>query len=101
MKIKYDLQVFHNIVLLKVFEMDEKYRSSGKASELFTSTNGLRIYSGSDVGVYSSSVYVLGEFKDEVYTSDSLRFDTNKEAQEHAYKVKFALEEWNNYVHGD
>lgn len=97
-KIKYDLQVIHNVVLIKVLDMEDKYRCKNKTLYLFTSTNGVKIHSGSTVGLYSNSVYVLGEYWEEKYLSDSIKFDTNEEAQAYADKVKFALDEWNNHV---
>ena len=99
MKIKYDLQVFHNIVLFKVLEMDEKYRNRGnKISKLFNSTNKMDICSESCVGLYDEAIYVIGKHFEEEDTTDLIRFSTSKEAQEYADKIKFALEEWNNYV---
>ena len=99
MKIKYDLQVFHNIVLFKVLEMDEKYRSEdNKILELFSSTNGIGINSESCVGLYDNFVYILGKHSEEENTTDFIRFGTSKEAQEYADKVRFTLEEWNNHV---
>ena len=99
MKIKYDLQVFHNIVLFKVLEMDEKYRNRGnKISKLFNSTNKIDICSESCVGLYDEAVYIIGKHFEEEDTTDLIRFSTIKEAQSYADKVRFALEEWNNHV---
>ena len=95
MKIKYDLQVFHNIVLFKVLEMDEKYRKGGV---LFKSSNGLKINSEACVSLSENSIYIIGKFSTEVDNTDLIKLNTSKEAQAYAEKVRFALEEWNNYV---
>ena len=95
MKIKYDLQVFHNIVLFKVLEMDEKYRKGGV---LFKSSNGLKINSEACVSLSENSIYIIGKFSTEVDNTDLIKLNTSKEAQAYANKVRFALEEWNNHV---
>lgn len=103
MKIKYDLQVFHNLVLFKVLEMDEKYRHTAgdcTGTEIYTSSNGIIIASSSNPTISSrfNTVYVLGEnkFNDNFVTT--IKFDTVLKAQEYANKVRFALEEWNNHT---
>ena len=98
MKIKYDLQVFHNIVLFKVLEMDEKYRSSDKDKLLFTSSNSIVIRSFNSTELYEVEIYVLGLDKTRDDKAEYYNFNTNQEAQAYAEKVRFALEEWNNHV---
>lgn len=95
MKVKYDLQLFHNIVLFKVLEMDEKYRKGGV---LFKSSNGLKINSEACVSLSENSIYIIGKFSTEVDNTYFIKLNTSKEAQAYAEKVRFALEEWNNYV---
>ena len=94
MKVKYDLQVFHNIVLFKVLEMDEKYRKGGV---LFKSSNGLKINSEVCVSLSENSIYIIGKFSTEVDNTCLIKLNTSKEAQAYAEKVRFALEEWNNH----
>ena len=98
MKIKYDLQVFHNIILFKVLEMDEKYRSSDKDKLLFTSSNSIVIRSFNSTELYEVEIYVLGLDKTRDDKAEYYNFNTNQEAQAYAEKVRFALEEWNNHV---
>lgn len=95
MKIKYDLQVFHNVVLFKVLEMEEKYRDK---DVLFKCDNGFYIRSVSFPQITENTIKDRGidVTKDNIVTQ--IKFNTNQEAQEYTEKVRFALEEWNNYV---
>lgn len=96
MKIKYDLQVFHNIVLFKVLEMDEKYRSTNDSRLLFTSSNGMEIRSYWSPQMDENYIYVLGKDNENDTIIEMYTTKNNQEAQEYADKVRFALEEWNN-----
>lgn len=96
MKIKYDLQVFHNIVLFKVLEMDEKYRNTNTFRLLFTSSNGMEIRSYCSPQMAGIYIYVLGKYNDNDTRVEMYTTKNNQEAQEYADKVRFALEEWNN-----
>ena len=95
MKIGYELQTFHNIVLFRIFEMDEKYRGM---DTLFECSNGLTIMSISYPELTDYNIKLRGRDKTNDSIVAQITLDTPEEAKAYMEKVRFALEEWNKSV---
>lgn len=95
-KIKIRLEVWKNVVIMQILEMDERFRNERLKSYApeFESSNGYLVRSSSQSSLGKNYIYLRGIDKGYDYDISSKIFNTEKEAESYKKDIICALKDW-------
>jgi hypothetical protein len=96
-KIKFRLEVWENILLFQILEMDERFRcdSTEKDPKQFKARNGVVIASSVVPGLYiGKEVYLHGAHKASNKSAVSINMVSREKAEEYKEEILEALADW-------
>lgn len=93
--IKFKLIKLEKSVVFQILEMDEHFRSSS-TSNIFTSSNGIKIVSGTIPSLSLNTIYLRGKIKSSDFKPAVIVFVTNEQRDEFVSKIIYAIKEWSN-----
>ena len=95
-KIKFLLAQTRRSLVFEVYEMDERFRTSGKRSNFkYVASNGIAVISSSFPSLdRDDEVYLRGKNASRDQECSILTFDTIEEAKVYHNKILEALKEW-------